>query len=58
MSIQSEVNQAISVMGLILPQTAFGENLQTKRRIKKATKEAKTTSTALDAIQEDEKIPP
>lgn len=58
MSIQSEINQAISIMGLILPQTDFGQSVQDKRKVKRLAKEAKTTSTALDTIQEDEKIPP
>lgn len=58
MSIQSEINQAISVMGLILPQTAYGQNLQTKRKIKQATKEVEAASDLLDAVGENPKIPP
>lgn len=58
MSIQGEINQAISVMGLILPQTVYGQNIQDKRRTKKLAREAKSAVSAVDAIGENPKVPP
>lgn len=58
MSIQGEINQAISVMGLILPQTVYGQNVQDKRRAKKLAREAKSAVSAVDAIGENPKVPP